>query len=84
MKHEIDLHGLSHDEAILLVEDFILKASINFGFEATIITGNSHRLQKKIMEKVLDVYNFSYYIPSYNLGIIKVRDERVYGKISIN
>jgi len=79
MKHEIDLHGLPHDEAILEVEDLLLKASVNFGFEATIITGNSYRLQKKIMEQVLDVYKFKYYIPSNNLGIIKVRDDRVYG-----
>lgn len=79
MKHEIDLHGLPHDEAILEVEDFLLKASVNFGFEATIITGNSYRLQRKIMEEVLDVYKFKYYIPSNNLGIIKVRDDRVYG-----
>ena len=39
---------------------------------------------EKIIKEILDVYNFSYYIPSNNLGIIKVRDERVYGKISIN
>ena len=80
MEHEIDLHGVPHDEAILEVEDFLLKASVNLGFQATIITGNSFRLQKKI----LDVYKFSYYIPSNNLGIIKVRDDRVYGNISIN
>lgn len=84
MEHEIDLHGVPHSRAILEVEDFLLKASVNFGFEATIITGNSYRLQRKIMEQVLDVYKFSYYIPSNNLGIIKVRDDRVYGKISIN
>jgi len=79
MKHEIDLHGLPHDEAILEVEDFLLKASVDFGFEATVITGNSYRLQRKIMEEVLDVHKFKYYIPSNNLGIIKVRDDRVYG-----
>ena len=84
MEREIDLHGVPHDEAILEVEDFLLKASVNFGFKATIITGNSYRLQRKIIEQVLDVYKFSYYIPSNNLGIIKVRDDRVYGKISIN
>ena len=84
MKHEIDLHGVPHSRAILEVEDFLLRSSVDLGFEITIITGNSHRLQKKIMEEVLDVYKFSYYIPSNNLGIIKVRDDRVYGKISIN
>jgi hypothetical protein len=84
MSHEIDLHGIPHDRAILDTEDFLLRLSINLGFEATIITGNSYRLQKKIIEEILDVYKFSYYIPSSNLGIIKVRDERVYGKISIN
>jgi hypothetical protein len=84
MSHEIDLHGIPHDRAILDAEDFLLRLSVNLGFEATIITGNSYLLQKKIIEEILDVYKFSYYIPSSNLGIIKVRDERVYGKISIN
>ena len=84
MKHEIDLHGVPHSRAILEVEDLLLRLSVDLGFEITIITGNSHRLQKKIIEEILDVYKFSYYIPSNNLGIIKVRDDRVYGKISIN
>jgi hypothetical protein len=84
MKHEIDLHGVPHSRAILEVEDFLLRLSVDLGFEATIITGNSYQLQKKIMEEVLDVYKFKYYIPSNNLGIIKVRDDRVYGNISIN
>ena len=84
MEHEIDLHGIPHDEAILEVEDFLLRLSVNLGFQATIITGNSHRLQRKIINEVLDVYKFSYYIPSSNLGTIKVRDDRTYGKISIN
>jgi len=82
MEHEIDLHGLSHNEAILKTEDFLLRLSVNLGFRATIITGNSYRLQKKIIEQILDVYNFSYYIPSNNLGTIKVRDERIYASIS--
>jgi len=82
MEHEIDLHGISHDKAILETEDFLLRLSVNLGFRATIITGNSYRLQKKIIEQILDVYNFSYYIPSNNLGIIKVRDERIYASIS--
>lgn len=84
MSHEIDLHGIPHDRAILDTEDFLLRLSVNPGFEVTIITGNSYRLQKKIIEEILDVYKFSYYIPSYNLGTIKVKDDRTYGKISIN
>ena len=84
MISEIDLHGIPHDEAILEVEDFLLTLSAKGPFDATIITGNSYRLQRIVIEKVLDVYKFSYYIPSNNLGIIKVRDDKVYGKISIN
>lgn len=72
MKNEIDLHGLSHYDAILEVEDFLLTLSVEGPFDATIITGNSYRLQRKVIEKVLDVYKFSYYIPSSNLGTIKV------------
>ena len=48
MLHQIDLHGLPHEQAILETEDFLLRLSVNLGFEATIITGNSHRLQTKI------------------------------------
>lgn len=72
MISEIDLHGIPHDEAILEVEDFLLTLSVKGPFDATIITGNSYRLQRKIMEEVLDVYKFKYYIPSSNLGTIKI------------
>jgi DNA-nicking Smr family endonuclease len=36
---EIDLHGLTHDEAVLKVENFVLLESQNELFECRIITG---------------------------------------------
>ena len=41
-------------------------------FSLTIITGNSTELQRRIFENVLAESNFTYYIPSWNLGQIIV------------
>lgn len=71
--NELDLHGISHDEAIKLVEDFVFSESNKgYAFSCKIITGNSQRLQDRIIKEVLDVYNFRYYIPSWNTGQIIV------------
>ena len=72
METAIDLHGIPHDEAILEVEDFLLKTSVNEGGTVSVITGNSYRLQERIKNEILDVYDFKYYIPSDNLGVIKI------------
>lgn len=66
---QIDLHGMTHLDAVNLSEDFVLLESKNVSFKCKIITGNSHTLQKKIF-KMLDTYDFKYYIPSKNLGEI--------------
>lgn len=72
METAIDLHGIPHDEAMLEVEDFLLKTSVNEGGTVSVITGNSYRLQERIKNEILDVYDFKYYIPSDNLGVIKI------------
>ena len=41
-------------------------------FDATVITGNSQNLQQKLIKEVLEKYNFTYYIPSWNQGQIIV------------
>lgn len=69
---EIDLHGLTHQEAIKEVEDWIFS---NFRiplFSGKIITGNSPALQNKIIKEVLDPFGMAYMIPKYNLGCILV------------
>jgi len=41
-------------------------------FSITIITGNSTILQKLIFKKILEGSEYTYYIPSWNLGQIIV------------
>lgn len=69
---QIDLHGFPHDEALDMTEDFVLRESMTVGFSCKIITGNSKPLQQKIF-RMLDRYEFNYYVPASNLGEIIVR-----------
>jgi len=71
--NQIDLHGLNHNEAMDLVEDFVYKESQQFGFVCKVITGNSSKLQSKILT-FLQENGFSYYIPSYNMGEIIISE----------
>jgi len=68
---ELDLHGMTHSEAVLEAEDFVLRLSVDELFECRIITGNSMKMQSKIIE-VLKQHKFKYYIPSWNTGEIIV------------
>jgi DNA-nicking Smr family endonuclease len=70
--NEIDLHGLSHSQALEKTENKLLLASQNINFRFDVITGNSSSLQNKIIKNILDKYKFNYYIPSSNLGKIVV------------
>lgn len=69
---EIDLHGMTHEEAVLKAENFVLLESQDELFECRIITGNSMRMQTKIIE-MLKTHKFKYYIPSWNTGEIIVQ-----------
>ena len=74
---QIDLHGMTHDEALLATENFLLLESAQnpYGvFEAKIITGNSPELQGKIVKHILDKHNFSWYKNGYNQGAIYVSE----------
>ena len=68
---ELDLHGLTHEEAVLKAEDFVLELSIDELFECRLITGNSMRMQSKVI-KMLNEHDFKWYIPSWNTGEIIV------------
>lgn len=73
MKYEIDLHGFTHDEAVFAVEDVLIKESIKSKIiDVTIITGQSPKLQYRIIEDVLKRHGFNYYIPGWNTGQIIV------------
>lgn len=67
---EIDLHKLSHSVALEKLEDFLLIESQTFGFSCKVITGNSKKLQNKIIENIIKKYKFNYLIPNTNLGIM--------------
>lgn len=73
MIEELDLHGLTHTDAINKVENklLILSKEDRF-FTCNIITGNSTKLQQLIINKVLDKYSFKYLIPYWNNGMIVV------------
>jgi hypothetical protein len=72
MRHKIDLHGMSHKEAISKTETLLIGASFDKAMVVEIITGKSKNLQDKIITELLDLYKFDYYIPSYNTGMIIV------------
>jgi len=72
MTHTIDLHGLTHKEAISKVESELIGISMSSYWEVEIITGKSGDMRKRICKEVLDPFNFFYYIPSDNPGVIIV------------
>jgi len=70
--NEIDLHGFTHDEAVFATENFILMESVEELFECKVITGNSMKLQVRIIDDVLKLHKFRWYVPSWNTGEIIV------------
>ncbi len=74
---EIDLHGLSHDEAVSRAEDFVLKQSAEAkggAFSCKVITGNSPKLQIRIIREVIDKHAFDYHSTPYNNGQLIITD----------
>ena len=62
----LDLHGIMHKEAELLVDVFIIDNKENLPVE--IITGNSMRM-KEIVKKIIDIHGLEMRVKSYvNLG----------------
>ena len=67
---ELDLHGIQHSEASILVEDFVLNNQDYLPLK--IITGNSKKM-KMIVITILKTYNFQYSDGDYyNRGYIDV------------
>ena len=74
---KIDLHGLTHKQAILKVENnLILNQLCKYG-QLEIITGKSTELQDKIIKEVLGPNKFSYYILAHNVGTMIVDDSEL-------
>lgn len=72
MRHKIDLHGLSHNEALKKVENELINISLSKFWEVEIVTGKSKPMQDKIIKEVLEPMDFFYYKPHTNNGVIIV------------
>ena len=77
MKKIIDLHGLSHEESLIKVEEYLLLNSFDNDLDLELITGQSTKLQEKIINQILNKHNFNYYIPKYNTGVMFITDTRI-------
>ena len=77
MKKVIDLHGVSHEKALVMVEEYLLMNSFGNDLELELITGKSPKLQKKIIENILTKYDFNYYIPNHNAGMMYITDTKI-------
>ena len=53
MTKSIDLHGKSHEDAIIIVEEYLLMNSFDNSLDLELITGNSPVLQNKIINNIL-------------------------------
>ena len=72
MRFVLDLHGLTHEQAIIKTENELINISLVNNFDMEIITGKSELMKEKIIKEVLEPYKFDYYIPSWNHGMIIV------------
>lgn len=77
MRKSIDLHGLSHEESLVKVEEYLLLNSFNNDLDLELITGKSPKLQEKIINQILIKHDYNYYIPNYNTGVMFITDNRV-------
>lgn len=68
---ELDLHGMTHEEAMLSAENFVLLESQDELFECRLITGNSMKMKSVIVE-MLEKHDFKWWIPAWNTGEIIV------------
>ena len=77
MKKIIDLHGLTHEESLIKVEEYLLLNSFDNDLDLELITCQSPKLQEKIINQILNKHNFNYYIPKYNTGVMFITDTRI-------
>ena len=77
MTKSIDLHGKSHEEAIIIVEEYLLLNSFDNSLDLELITGNSPVLQNKIINNILKKLEFNYYIPNHNRGVMYISNSKI-------
>lgn len=78
MSYKIDLHGKSHQEAVKIVEKELILNSIYKFDTVEIITGKSPKLQELLIKEVIDRYDFYYYIPPNNSGMLIVHEHYMF------
>ena len=57
MKKVIDLHGLTHEESLVKVEEYLLLNSFDNDLDLELITGKSPKLQQKIIS-AMQIFKF--------------------------
>ena len=77
MTKSIDLHGKSHEDAIIIVEEYLLMNSFDNSLDLELITGNSPVLQNKIINNILKKHEFSYYIPNHKRGVMYITNSKI-------
>ena len=77
MTKSIDLHGKSHEDAIIIVEEYLLMNSFDNSLDLELITGNSPVLQNKIINNILKKHEFSYHIPNHNRGVMYITNSKI-------
>ena len=77
MKKVMDLHGLTHEESLVKVEEYLLLNSFDNDLDLELITGKSPKLQNKIINQILNRHSFNYYIPDYNTGVMFITDTKI-------
>ena len=77
MTKSIDLHGKSHEEAIIIVEEYLLLNSFDNSLDLELITGNTPALQNKIIKNILKKHEFNYYIPNHNRGVMYISNSKI-------
>lgn len=78
MSYKIDLHDTPHQEAVKIVERELILNSIYKFDTVEIITGKSPKLQELLIKEVIDKYDFYYYIPSNNSGMLIVHEHYMF------
>ena len=67
-----DLHGLKHDEAEEMVENFLIINSLAGNLHVKVITGQSEAMQDR-MRKICGRLEMDYYIPVDNNGVMIIQ-----------
>lgn len=68
----LDLHGTKHKDVEDKLTKFFFWEKPGYN-QYTVITGNSYQM-KEIVTEWLEKHEYSYYIPSHNLGEIQVSE----------